>query len=157
MSKKKKVKKGVTGKSIQEIPCIGFQTAHFKAKSRLQTAAQGDVQREQPLQRRPVDAGGRLPVADLLALPRLPPPTSSGALAMPGASIGRAFLPPGIHCRTTQFTSRNYSSNRPCGLPQLPGLCVVCGDYMFDLTPHYWSFHEIDLPLAQQLARSGCA
>lgn len=125
---------------IQKIPGVGLQTSHFKHRVRGNAAAIADpdihVVHES------------LSHPDVIRAP---------ATQRLGPKAGTNVLPPGTHIRTSNFTVRNYSTCQPTGQPLMPGICDWCQEYYFDLTPHFWSFHELDLVLAADLARSASA
>jgi hypothetical protein len=136
MGKKKNKNKGNNNnanKTIEHIPSVGFQTAHFKSKNR------------------PYHPNTR-PI-ELVNLAH--PETVNQMRRQMAIQSGQQPLPAAPNFKMSNFTVKNYSTCRPTGLPQMPGTCPLCNEYYFDVTPHLWSFHEIDLPNAQRIATTG--
>ena len=94
--------------------------------------------------------------------------------SLPSAKRVRPLPPPTkrpIVWKLTNFNGTNFSSHHFPGLIpapgeimfftgetivlislSIPGTCPTCNQQYFDLTTHFSSFHEIELPVAQQLA-----
>lgn len=141
MGKNKNRKKNQSG-GVQKIPGVGLQTAHFKSRQRNMIAVP-DTNPEIQV----VHESVFQPEA-----PRVPVSQRLGQRTFAAGPVDR--LPAGMHCKTGNFTARNYSTCMPTGEPQIPGVCDWCSEYYFDLVPHFLSFHELDSIVAISLARS---
>lgn len=137
MGKNKNKKKNQSG-GVQKIPGVGLQTAHYKPRRRNVMTPPDDDNAEIEVLHESVcrtDAS-RVPVSQRLGHRPADP------------------LPPGTHCKTGNFTARNYSTTIATGEPPIPGVCYWCAEYYFDLAPHFLSFHELEMVTACTLARS---